>query len=79
MLARIMRWGNSQGLRVPRQLLRDAHISVGDDVELTVDHGQIVVRPASLVRGKYRLKDLLRKAPPPSEVDWGAPSGKEAW
>ena len=82
MLARIQKWGNSQGLRVPRQLLREAHIAVGDDVDLTLDEGQIVMRPASVTRGKYRLRDLLRKVPSsyhPGEEKWGAPVGKEAW
>ena len=36
MVTKIQRWGNSQGLRITRQMLEDAHISVGDEVDVAV-------------------------------------------
>ena len=35
MVTKIQKWGNSQGLRLAKQVLEDAHISVGDDVDVT--------------------------------------------
>jgi antitoxin MazE len=82
MIAKIQKWGNSQGLRFPREILRQAHVDVGDNVDISVEKGGIIVKPISVRRGKYRIRQLLSSAPRdyhPREVDWGRPSGKEAW
>jgi antitoxin MazE len=82
MVTKIQRWGNSQGLRLAKQVLEDAHISVGDDVDVTVQDGLIVVAPARRVRGKRSLQELVSRIPKnyrPEETDWGQPVGKEVW
>jgi len=83
MLAKIQKWGNSQGLRFTKPLLADAHIDVGDEVDLVIKDGNIIVSPAKKKnRGRYNLKDLVSRIPEnyqTSEVDWGDPVGKEAW
>jgi len=40
---RIVKIGNSQGVRIPRLLL--GQLELGDEVELTVEEGQLVIRP----------------------------------
>jgi antitoxin MazE len=52
MLTKIQKWGNSQGLRISRQLLEDARIAVGDEVDVAVRDGLIVIAPTRQVRGK---------------------------
>ena len=82
MLSKIQKWGNSQGLRIPKNLLIDAQLGVGDEVDINVKDGIIVVTPTKIVRGKYNLKDLVARIPKDShteEVDWGEPVGKEVW
>ena len=82
MVTKIQKWGNSQGLRLAKQVLEDAHISVGDDVDVTVRDGLIVVTPARRVRGKRSLQDLLSRIPKnyrTEETDWGRPVGEEVW
>lgn len=82
MVTRLQKWGNSQGLRFPRDLLRRASIAVGDEVEISARRGEIVVKPAVRTRGKYRLADLMARMPAhyrPGEEDWGKPVGKEVW
>ena len=82
MVTKIQRWGNSQGLRLAKRLLEDAHISVGDDVDVTARDGLIVIEPARRVRGKRSLKELVSRIPKnykPGETDWGEPIGKEVW
>jgi antitoxin MazE len=82
MLAKIQKWGNSQGLRLAKNLLADAHIGVGDEVDITVKDGIIVVSPAKRMRGRHNLEDLVARIPEnyqTSEVEWGEPVGKEAW
>ena len=43
MRARIVKIGNSQGIRIPKPLLEQTGIT--DDVELEVDQNQIILRP----------------------------------
>lgn len=82
MITRIQKWGNSQGIRIGKELLQEMALEVGDGVEVAVADGVIVVKPARRVRGAVRLEDLVAAIPADAEtvvVDWGAPSGKEAW
>ena len=82
MLTKIQKWGNSQGLRLPKNLLADAQIDVGDEVDISVKEGIIMVSPAKRKRGRHNLKDLVARIPEnyqAGEVDWGEPVGKEAW
>ena len=45
MRARVIKIGNSQGIRIPKTLLEQTGIL--DDVELEVEKDQIVIRPIS--------------------------------
>ncbi len=82
MVTKIQKWGNSQGLRLAKQVLEDAHISVGDDVDVTVRDGLIVIAPARRVRGRRSLQELVSRIPQNyknEETGWGQPVGKEVW
>ncbi|MDP2954965.1 MAG: AbrB/MazE/SpoVT family DNA-binding domain-containing protein [Longimicrobiales bacterium] len=82
MVTRVQKWGNSQGLRVSKELLADAGIDVGDEVEVAVRDGVLLVTPLRRVRGGHDLRELVRSIPPGvrvEEVDWGAPAGREVW
>jgi antitoxin MazE len=81
-VTKIQKWGNSQGLRLAKQVLEDAHISIGDDVNVTARDGMIVISPAKRIRGKCNLKELLSRIPEnyeAGEIEWGKPAGREAW
>jgi antitoxin MazE len=82
MLTKIQKWGNSQGLRLAKNLLEDAHLGVGDEVDISVKDGIMIVSPARRIRGRYNLKDLVARIPENyeiSEIGWGEPVGKEDW
>jgi antitoxin MazE len=82
MVTKVQKWGNSQGLRLPKQMLEDVRISVGDDVDVTTRDGVIVVAPVKKVRGKHSLRELASRIPKGyavGELDWGEPVGREVW
>jgi len=82
MLAKIQKWGNSQGLRLAKNVLADAKLDIGDEVDISVKDGIMIVTPAKKIRGQHNLKDLVSRIPEnyqPGEIDWGEPVGKEAW
>jgi len=82
MLAKIQKWGNSQGLRISKNLLADVKLEVGDEVNISVKDGMMIVAPTIRERGRHSLKDLVARIPEnyqPCEVDWGEAVGKEEW
>jgi antitoxin MazE len=82
MLTKIAKWGNSQGLRVSKELLADAGIEVGEAVDVSVADGALVVVPARRVRGAVDLAELLARIPEDyraEELDWGPAVGGEVW
>ena len=82
MVTKVQKWGNSQGLRISKQLLERARLAVGDKVDVDVRDGVIVVAPVQQVRGKYSLDDLVRRIPEgyePTGEQWGGPVGREIW
>ena len=82
MLGKIQKWGNGQGLRFTKALLQEVQLNVGDEVSVSVQNGRIIVEPATKVRGKYDLKELVSKISQEyqaEELDWSEPVGKEEW
>ena len=82
MVTKIQKWGNSQGLRISKHVLENANLSVGDEVDVDVRDGTIVVVPVQQVRGKLKLDDLVRQIPKgyePTGEQWDGPVGKEVW
>ena len=61
MVTRVQKWGNSQGLRFTKTLLDEARINVGDEVNISIRKGRIIVEPVAKVRGRYDLKTLVAK------------------
>jgi len=51
MRARIIKIGNSQGIRIPKPLLEQ--IGIGEDVELEVEDNRIVILPVLNPRGNW--------------------------
>ena len=73
----ILKWGNSQGVRLTTDVLRRAKLEVSDQVVIHSEPGRIVIEPA---RPKVVLADLLAKIPQGSGlelVDYGRAFGRE--
>jgi len=79
-IARVQKWGNSQGLRLPKHVLKQTDIALGDEVEIIAGDHELLVRKAR--RSKYDLAELVSRIPKDykaHEVDSGPPVGKEEW
>lgn len=77
--AQIVSWGNSQALRIPREVLDALQIREGDEVEMVVEKGRLTVQP---VNPKLTLESLVAAITPQNcheELDWGKPVGNEVW
>ncbi|HEV8131515.1 MAG TPA: AbrB/MazE/SpoVT family DNA-binding domain-containing protein [Acidobacteriota bacterium] len=82
MITKVQKWGNSQGLRLSKELLFDADIAVGDGVNVVARKGTLIVTPIRRVRGGHDLRELvgrISKDYKPEELNWGPPVGREVW
>jgi antitoxin component of MazEF toxin-antitoxin module len=56
---RVVKWGNSRGIRIPKPLLEQAGID--EDVTLEVRRGEIVIRPRGHPRAGWEAS--VRRSP----------------
>ena len=77
MQVQIARWGNSLGVRIPKDLAAQAGLRPGARVEIAAEGDRIVITPA---RRRYVLSDLLDGMTPQAmreAFDWGPDRGRE--
>jgi antitoxin MazE len=86
MTTTLQKWGNSQGIRLPKPLLNALGLKESAKIQLTLDseHGAIVltaVKSPRKTRGRHRIEDLAAAMPrnfKAKEFGWGV-SGREVW
>ncbi len=81
MQATIQKWGNSQGIRIPKAFLDALGMMENDLVELSRVDDNIVIKKVKKDTG-LTLDDIFKNYDEEStaeEFDWGAPVGKEVW
>ena len=79
MITLVSRWGNSLGVRISKSVAAAVSVQDGDEVEVTVQDGAIVIRPAVK---RYTIEELASGITPKNRheaTDWGTPRGKEVW
>jgi antitoxin MazE len=77
---RILKWGNSLGLRIPKSFAREAGVEEGSSVDLSLDGNRLIIRPVRPVR--YRLTEMLSRVCEdniPDEISTGEARGREVW
>lgn len=78
----LQKWGNSVGIRVPKKVVEQAHLKIGEELSLSIQGNSIVLTPMKRARRKFKLEDILKGVTPKDvggEIDWGKPLGKEIW
>lgn len=88
MYATIQKWGNSNGLRIPKAFLDTLGLRENDRVELTQTEDAITIRKAPAPAHKSLEERLTAFYGKPvqeigslqeEEVDWGKAEGYEVW
>lgn len=83
----IKRWGNSQGVRLSKEIISSAGLKENDNVEISVNNGIITIKKAKpkYLSLKERLEAFYNKpiddiyVESSQEVDVGAHVGEEVW
>ena len=60
MTTTISNWGNSQGLRFPKDIMRELSLHVGDKLRILVKNKKIILEPIKKEREKYNIDDLYK-------------------
>ncbi|MCD4668680.1 MAG: AbrB/MazE/SpoVT family DNA-binding domain-containing protein [Sulfurimonas sp.] len=63
MTATISKWGNSQGLRFPKDIMKDLHLAIGDKVNIFIENNKVVIEPIQKEKIKYDINELVSKIP----------------
>lgn len=80
METKVQKWGNSLGVRLPKEIADQQKLTAGSQVLVSADGDRVilsVVKPT-----KPNLKDMLNAITPDNlhqETEWGKPIGKEVW
>lgn len=74
MVTQVAKWGNSQGIRLDRRILKNLGLCIGDTVEIHKSGEHIILKPTHGI--DWYLQDYER----PTE-DWEQvePEGREEW
>lgn len=83
----IRRWGNSQGIRLSKEIISSAGLKENDNVEISVDNGIITIKKAKpkYLNLKERLEAFYNKpiddiyVESSQEVDVDTHVGDEVW
>jgi antitoxin MazE len=80
MQTNIVKWGNSQGIRLPKMLLDRVNLTESDIVDITVENGNIIIKKAENKKQyktiQERFKDFNEEYEP-IDIDWG--KAEELW
>jgi len=81
MTATLSNWGNSQGLRFPKDIIKELSLSVGDKLKIFIENKKIVLEPIKQERVKYSIDDLVKKIPKDYKIteEFNEKFGKEEW
>jgi len=81
MTATLSNWGNSQGLRFPKDIMRELSLSVGDKLKIFIENQKIILEPIKKERVKYNIDDLVKKIPQDykSYEEFDNKIGNEQW
>jgi antitoxin MazE len=79
--ATIVKWGNSQGIRLPKRLLESAEIGEHDALEIVVENHSIIIRKTNPQTSKTIQERFegFTGSYQTEIVDWGNSVGKEIW
>lgn len=79
MKTKIQKWGNSLGVRLPKNITEQKALREGAGVSVSIKDNQIVIEPIEEVAA---LEDLLSRVSVENlhgETDWSKVRGNEVW
>lgn len=80
MEVQVKSWGNSQGVRISKEVLQEANIAVNDILDMKVVNGMItLMKPNRHKTLEERAKKFNGELNLDGEFQWGESVGREVW
>lgn len=81
MTTTIQKWGNSQGVRLPKHMLEVLKWSSNEKIVIIAQDNKIIIKQAEPKKRKTidEIFDGYNGNYVPEEIDWGDPTGGEIW
>lgn len=80
MHAQVKAWGNSQGIRISKEILKEANIKIDEILDVKIADGMITfVKPFRHKTLEERAEQYGGKLNLDGEYDWGENIGREGW
>lgn len=80
MQTQVKEWGNSQGIRLPKEVLKNAGISLNEILDIKTSNGAItLVKPFRHKTLEERAEEFDGELMLDGEYDWDEPVGREVW
>ncbi len=77
--AQLVKWGNSQAVRIPKAVVEQAGLQEGDELKIHVQEGRITIESVSPKPTIESLIAGITRKNRHSEQDWSNAIGKEVW
>jgi antitoxin MazE len=76
MVVSVTKWGNSLGVRIPKDIANQVGLQSGSPVDVVAEGNRIVISPR---RPRYTLEEILANVTPEirEAFDWGPDVGRE--
>ncbi|MBR2708312.1 MAG: AbrB/MazE/SpoVT family DNA-binding domain-containing protein [Bacilli bacterium] len=79
MEAKLQRWGNSDGIRIPSIFLKSLNLKTNDKVELNFENNKIIIsKPKKKITLEERFENYKGENQA-KNFTWDEPRGKELW
>ncbi|MFT7557931.1 MAG: antitoxin MazE [Planctomycetota bacterium] len=78
MKTKLLKWGNSSGIRLPKQVVDTRGLLSGSDLSLEIKDNSIILKPIS--NKKETIEDLvalMHSQNMHAAIDWGSDRGAE--
>lgn len=75
----LQKWGNSQGVRIPKVLLDLLQWGKDEKLNISTEGRKIVIEPANEPLTIQKLFAGYKGSYEGKEIDWGKQVGKEVW
>ena len=80
METQLVSWGNGQGIRIPKHVMKACGFRLNESLELHIDNGRIVIEKSFRHQSlEERAEKYGGKLGPYEAFDWGTPAGREVW
>ena len=77
----ISKWGNSQGLRIPKEILKALKLDIGDKIRIFIENNRVVLEPVKKKK-LYSIDELVSQIPLDYKKEaeyFSKPMGREIW